>query len=156
MTNKAKVAKACKITYPTCPVGSSNTATPIGLSCWPGASTRRDAKGQITCPALTTFCRKSDQSSSGDWGWSSTGLPDAPSSGLSAGLIALIIVLVLLGVVAIGGYVYYSRKHSAGTTANIIPGMGSEGLLGAGSTDSAAASDYYAAATHEGQPQTTA
>ena len=139
LTNKAKVAKACKITYPTCQA--------TGLSCWPSASVKRDSKGQVTCQTLTSFCTRQEESSSSATWWdsSSTGVEPASSSAVSAGMVALIVVLILAGTGAIVGYVYYSRKNSV--NAGPIPGVGTEGLLAPIHTDSAAAastSDYYA------------
>ena len=150
--NKAKIQRACGITYPQCTAG---------LSCWPGTQ-RVDAKtGQVTCTLYNTYkgngCTFYDPedpstwgSSGEDGGWdsSSTGVV-APSSdsGMSVGMIALIVVLVLVGVVAIGGYFYYVKKQPS--TQNVIPGLGTDGLLGTGHTDSsteglASGSDYYA------------
>ena len=140
LTNKAKVAKACKITYPTCQA--------TGLSCWPSSSVRRDNKGQVTCQTLTSFCTRQEESSSSATWWdsSSTGVEPAASSAVSAGMVALIVVLILAGTGAIVGFVYYSRKNSVNASP-IIPGVGTEGLLGPVHTDSAVAastSDYYA------------
>jgi len=139
MTNKARVAKACKITYPQCQA--------TGLSCWPGSTAvKRDSSGQVTCATLTSFCNREDESSTGtDWWESSTGFsPTCCSNSTNAGLIALIVILIIAGVGAIGGYIYYSRKHSV--HANPIPSIGTDGLLAPIHTDSAASSsDYYAA-----------
>ena len=138
MTNKARVATACRVTFPQC--GNGLYAT--GLSCWPGATEPKREKGQVTCSTLQSYCAQ-DESSSGEWGESSTGTASASSS-TNAGLIALIVILIVAGVGAIGGYLYYSRKHSA--NANPIPYLGNDGLLAPGHSDSAAAgSDYYTA-----------
>ena len=152
-TQKAKIQKACGITYPTCTAG---------LSCWPGTQ-RTDARtGQITCTAYNTYkalgCSHVDpddpstwgsSGESGGWESSSTGVVAPVSGGMSVGLIALIVVLVLVGVVAIGGYFYYVKRQQPGATQGNIPGLGTDGLLGTGHTDSssegvASGSDYYA------------
>ena len=146
--NKVKLTKACGITYPSCSAG---------LSCWPGTQ-KVDAKGQVTCTLYNTykglgctFVDPEDPStwgSSGDngWGESSTGMINS-SSGMSVGMIALIVVLVLAGVLGIAGYFYYQKRQQSGQA--IIPGIGTDGLLlGAGHTtdstsEGASGSDYY-------------
>ena len=135
MTNKARVARGCKVTYPTC--GAT------GMSCWPSANLRRDNKGMVTCSTLTAYCNREDESSTGDWWASSTGVAPVDSSGLSAGLIVLIVVLLIAGVGAIAGYLYYSKKNAAQQA--MIPGIATDNLLAPAHTDSAGASDYYAA-----------
>ena len=152
-TTRNRIAKACGITYPQCNAG---------LSCWPGTQ-RIDAKGQVSCTLYNAYksngCSSYDPENPDTWGSSgsddggqpaSTGVPDSGSS-LSIGLIALIVVLVLAGVLGIAGYFFYQRKQQA--SQNVIPGIGTDGLLlGAGqSTDSStegAATDYYAQQTH--------
>jgi len=144
-TNKLKIQKACGITYPTCSAG---------LSCWTGT---RDSKGQITCTQYTKYksngCSTVDPNDPSTWGSSgesSTGQDGGSSSGsgMGVGMIALIVVLVLAGVGGIAGYFYYVKKQQSSSSQPIIPGVGTDGLLGTGHTDSssegASGSDYYA------------
>jgi hypothetical protein len=150
MTNKAKVAKACKITYPVCQA--------TGLSCWPTSTpVKRDSKGQVTCQTLTNYCNKQEESSTGWWEPSSTGTQTS-SDGVSAGMIALIVVLILAGTGAVLGYLYYARRNSV--NANLAPSnVGTEGLLGPLHTDSAAlasTSDYYSQPQEGAHSQTQA
>ena len=149
--NKLRLTKACGLTYPACTAG---------LSCWPGTQTRDARTGQITCALYRKYqslgCSTVDPNdpstwgSSGDWSESSTGLP-TPSSGMSVGLIALIVVLVGAGVAGIAGYFYYVKKQQSAQP--IIPGVGTDGLLlsSGRTTDStsegASGSDYYAQST---------
>ena len=152
-SNKAKITKACGISYPQCSAG---------LSCFPGSGgTKIDPKtGQVTCTQYTKYkglgCSFVDPEDPTTWGSSgedengvgSTGTTDS-GSGMSVGMIALIVVLVLAGVLGIAGYFYYVRKQQS-PAQPIIPGLGTDGLLlGAEhSTDSTnegiSGSDYYA------------